>query len=91
MPLLTDDNYPEVLRFLRMLDIELRDEKGCRYLPDMVALFETHFEKSEETYNYVVSYCFDFILVIFWNLGHSFVVGTAGTILLKSFNDGFHQ
>ena len=58
MPLINEDNYPEVVRFLRMLDIELRDERGLRYLPDIVSLFETHFEKSEETYNYVVSFLF---------------------------------
>ena len=54
MPLLNDDNYPEVIRFLRMMEIELRDDNGRRILPNIVSLFETHFEKSEETHSYVV-------------------------------------
>ena len=55
MPCLNEENYPEVIRFLRLMDIDERDSDGRRILPNVVSLFEAHFEKSEETYQYVVS------------------------------------
>ena len=55
MVLLTEDSFPVTFRFLRRIGLELWDENQRRVLPDFVELFESHFERSEEMHDYVVS------------------------------------
>ena len=91
MPLLNDENYPEVVRFLRMIGFEERDDNGRRVLPNIVTLFETHFEKSEESYSYVVCVITRNILFLSTSLGYPTAVGNVDSLLSKSFDDGIHQ
>ena len=55
MVLLTESSFPVTFGFLRRIGLELWDENQRRVLPDFVELFESHFERSEEMHDYVVS------------------------------------
>ena len=54
MVLFTEDGYPRTVEFLVMHGLEIRDDNGCRQLPDMVEVFEKIFEKSEDSHTYMV-------------------------------------